>query len=411
MISRVVMPKLTDTMEEGVVVAWKKQEGDPVMAGDVLAEIETDKAVMDLEAFGSGFIRRILANEGETVKAGTLIAIIGELDEDIESALLDPLAPTAEGPPASQISQQQPANSTPGPPVKETPQQPSPESLTKKPTTKASPRARKAAEEKGIDLAGIQGSGPEGQILERDVLQQTEPTGPGQAATTEYPLSQMRKAIARVTTQSKGPVPHFYITAEIAMDEAEKLRGQFNQSQSEAVSMTSLFGRAAVLALTGHPEINASFAGETIRRHHQVDMGIAVALEDGLITPVVRDAARKSLPELSRQIRDLVTRARARQLTPAEYSGATFTISNLGTYEVESFIAVLMPPQASALAIGAIRTVPVVEEETIKGGRRVKVTLSCDHRALDGAQGAEFLQTFKHLLEHPLGLFLPMGSP
>ncbi len=174
--------------------------------------------------------------------------------------------------------------------------------------------------------------------------------------------------------------------------------------------MTALFVRAAVLALTRHPEINASFAGETIRRHHQIDMGIAVALEDGLITPVVRDAARKSLPELSRQIRELVARARARQLTPAEYSGATFTISNLGIYEVESFIAVLMPPQAAALAIGAIRTVPVVEEETVKGGRRVKVTLSCDHRVLDGAQGAEFLQTFKHLLEHPLGLFLPMGS-
>ncbi|RMH04620.1 MAG: 2-oxo acid dehydrogenase subunit E2 [Nitrospirae bacterium] len=415
MITRVVMPKLTDTMEEGVVVAWKKQEGDPVMAGDVLAEIETDKAVMDLEAFGSGFLRKILVNEGETVKAGRLIAVIAELDEDIAPALeAGGSSPSSEAQAAGVAKEEGRSPSPATAPSSMRPETvpPMPDTATQ-PVTRVpiSPRARQTAQALGVNLADVRGTGPDGTIVERDVLayaHQQRRVPPG--ATIEHPLSQMRKAIARVTTQSKGPVPHFYLTMEIAMDHLEQLRRQWKSLSPEPLSHTAMFVRAVTLALMRHPEINVSFAGESIRYHTAIDIGIAVALDDGLVTPVLRNCAEKSLTEIAREASDLIARARAKQLTPAEYSEATFSISNLGEYGVENFLAVLMPPQAAALAIGAIQSVPVADGETLKVGRRMKVTLSCDHRALDGAQGAKFLQTLKSILEHPLEIFLPPNT-
>ncbi len=424
MITRVVMPKLTDTMEEGVVVAWKKHEGDAVDSGDILAEIETDKAVLDLESFGSGVLRKVLVPEGETVKAGKLIAVIGEQDDDIEATLNE----TSE----AQTAAPEPPKDSAAPSRKEKSAQPSPAppnatkgeksssakkeaQETKAETSqdvriKASPRAKVLAKEQGIDLSTIEGSGPEGRIVEADIQGQVDTPKVLERETQDIPLSQMRKAIARVTTSSKAPVPHFYLTTEVAMDQAERLRKQMEEVNNSPLSLTVLFVRAAALALARHPEMNVSFMGETLRRHATIDIGIAVALEEGLITPVIRDCAGKNILQVAEEIRDLFVRAKSQQLTPEEYAGATFSISNLGMYEVDNFIAVLMPPQAASLAIGAVNIVPVARGRAIKLSRRMKVTLSCDHRALDGAQGARFLQSFKRALEKPLELFLPLKT-
>jgi pyruvate dehydrogenase E2 component (dihydrolipoamide acetyltransferase) len=231
------------------------------------------------------------------------------------------------------------------------------------------------------------------------------------SAGTDQPLSQMRKAIARATTQSKAPVPHFYLTSEIDMQEAERLRDQLKQNRTTHPSVTDLLIKAAALALTRHPEINVSFTGSAIRRHASIDIGIAVGLDDGLITPVIRNCGAKSLGDISDESRVLIDRAREKRLQPQEYTDATFSISNLGMFDVENFIAVLIPPQAASIAVGATRGVPVVKDGTVKAGRRMKVTLSCDHRALDGVQGANFLNEFKRILEHPSELLSPKETP
>ena len=410
MITRVVMPKLTDTMEEGVVVSWKKEEGDAVAAGDVLAEIETDKAVMDLEAFGSGFLRKVLVSEGQTVAAGNLIAVIGELDDHIDPVLAD--TSEADATPANRAERpkdvQVKRRSSPSIPEKpsKAPQKPSapPASI------KASPRAKAKAEGLGIDLSTLKGSGPAGRIVEQDVSEQVRSQPARDTKTTERPLSQMRKAIARITTESKAPVPHFYLTAEISMSEAEQLRTQFKAIRQISLPMTTLFVKASALALSRHPEINVSFAGDSLREYARIDIGVAVAVDDGLTTPVIRDCQEKNIIELSNELQTLIDRARHKGLTPEEYSGATFSISNLGMYPIDNFIAVLVPPQAASLAIGAIQSVPVADGQQVKIDRRMKVTLSCDHRALDGAQGAIFLKSLKKILEHPLELFLPDES-
>lgn len=397
MASRVVMPKLTDTMEEGVVLAWKKREGDPIAAGDVLAEIETDKAVMDLEAFASGTIRRLLVQPGETVKAGALIAVIGEPDEDIGPALESAAAPAT-----AAAAKAAPAQT----------QAPAPVQAASGPAVKASPRARKLAEDSGLDPGSLTGSGPGGRVVEDDVRAALARGGEGTGTRTrpapgDRPLSQMRKAIARAMVQSKAPVPHFYLTSEIAMDEAEQWRLRLKQGRHDngpVPGMTDLIIKAVALSLRRHPEINVSFVGDALRSHPTIDIGLAVALEDGLITPVLRDCGEKTLDAIAVETRALIERARDKRLTPPEYSGATFSISNLGMYDVDNFIAVLMPPEAAALAIGAIRDVPVVRQGAVAVGRRMKVTLSCDHRALDGVQGAKFLRELKRILEHPSDL-------
>ncbi len=393
MASRVVMPKLTDTMEEGVLVAWKKCEGDRVEAGEVLAEIETDKAVMDLEAFASGVLRKILVRDGETVQSGTLLAVIAEADEDIAPALSDRVTATPSiggaGKPAAASSAAAPA----APPAPADAARPI-----------ASPRAKALAAERGIDLSTLAGTGPGGRIVEDDVLKATAPP-----AGVDQPLSQMRKAIARTMVQSKAPVPHFYLTAEIDMEEAERFRDRFKQNRQAHPSITDLLIKAAALALVRHPEINVSYVDDAIRRYATVDIGVAVGMEDGLITPVIRDCGRKSLEAISVESRGLIERARQKRLQPAEYRGATFSISNLGMFGVENFIAVLVPPQAASLAVGAVRTLPVVAEGAVGIGRRMKVTLSCDHRALDGQTAAAFLKEFIRILEHPQELAAPAG--
>jgi pyruvate dehydrogenase E2 component (dihydrolipoamide acetyltransferase) len=401
MSSRVVMPKLTDTMEEGVVVKWRKREGEAVATGDVLAEIETDKAVMDLESFSSGILRKILASEGETVKAGTLIAVVAEPDEDIEPVLKQTTAP-APKPPAA-------AGSKESPQKKEAPRKPEAQPAAAD-RIKVSPRARAMAAERGIDLAAVKGTGPGGRIVERDLEAPREPAAKvpaGRPGDVTRPLSQMRKAIARATTQSKAPVPHFYLTIEIDMAEAERLRRLIKQTAGTHPSLNDLIIKAAAMALVRHPEINVSYEGEALRQHASIDIGVAVGLEDGLISPVLRNCGSKSLTQISAEMRDLIERARNKRLSPQEYTGATFSISNLGMYDVESFIAVLIPPEAAALAVGAVRDVTSLEDGTAKVSRRMKVTMSCDHRILDGLQGAKFLREFKRLLEHPLELVPP----
>lgn len=398
MASRVIMPKLTDSMEEGVVVKWRKAEGDHVESGDVLAEIETDKAVMDLEAFASGTLRKILAQEGATVPSGAMIGVIGEPDEDIQALLKESPAPAHQaGAEKAEIAK---------------------EVRAAEPPTDAqahgSPRARTLARERGIDLSKVKGSGPGGRIVERDIeplISQKAPPAEApvrderQAAAREVPLSQMRKAIARITTQSMAPVPHFYVTIEADMAEGQKLLEESKkQSKQSPISINHLVIAAAARALQQHPWINAGFAGESLRVFSNIDIGIAVALEDGLIVPVLRDCGGKSLLQIAEAERALVTRARSRELRPEEYTGATFLISNLGMFDVESFSALILPPAAAALALGSVHEVPVVRDGRVEVGRRLKLTMSCDHRVIDGASAAKFLQSLKQTLEHPRDL-------
>ncbi|MHC9064928.1 dihydrolipoamide acetyltransferase family protein [Nitrospira sp. CMX1] len=387
MASRVVMPKLTDTMEEGVLLEWKKREGDPVQAGEALAEIETDKAIMDLEAFASGILRKILVQNGETVESGKLLGVIGEADEDITEALSDTIMSAA----ATSAKPAAAAATSPAP-------SPMP---TEESRIIASPRARALAAKRGVDLSTVTGTGPSGRIVEEDVANAQEPAAPALPAGTDQPLTQMRKAIARATVQSKAPVPHFYLTREINMEAAEQFRRQFKKERQSHPSMTDLLIKAVALALRKHPELNVSYSGEAIRRYERVDIGVAVGLEDGLITPVIRDCGTKTLETISAESRALIERAKQKRLQPQEYNGATFSISNLGMFGVDNFLAVLIPPQAASLAVGAVRDMPVIVAGAVKAGRSMQVTLSCDHRAIDGVTGARFLTELKRLLEDP----------
>ncbi|MGA6826976.1 dihydrolipoamide acetyltransferase family protein [Nitrospira sp. NS4] len=398
MASRVVMPKLTDTMEEGILLEWKKREGDHVQAGEALAEIETDKAVMDLEAFASGILRKILVRGGETVQSGTLLAVIAEAEEDITPALTDQVtaAPSTGTKPTAAASTAPP----PASPVR-----------TEGARPIASPRAKALAAERGIDLSTIDGTGPGGRIVEVDILKAQGPAMSGLPAGTDQPLTLMRKAIARATVQSKAPVPHFYLTREIDMEAAQQFREQFKQRRQPHPSITDLLIKASAMALTKHPEINVSYLGDVIRTYGRIDIGVAVGMEDGLITPVIRDCGAKTLEAIMAESRALIERAKQKRLQPQEYTGATFSISNLGMFDVDNFIAVLIPPQAASLAVGAIREVPVVAAGSVRVGRRMQVTLSCDHRAIDGVMGAEFLKELQRILEHPQELVAPVGAP
>ena len=438
MASRVIMPKLTDSMEEGVVVKWRKAEGDRVESGDVLAEIETDKAVMDLEAFGSGTLRKILVPEGSTVPSGTLIGVIAEPGEDIQSISKDspapaqkaaaetealgekavprekePVAPgkgsvTRDKEPVARGKEPVPAGSgrageiadpgRAGAMAKE------PAQSGKEAASAISPRVRTLAREQGIDLTAVKGSGPGGRIIERDIKPLT--TTPGskdsgpKPGVQRVPLSQMRKAVVRSATQSKAPIPHFYVTIEADMTDGLRIVEE-SKSAQPAVSINHVIIAACARALRQHPALNAAFAGDAIEIFSSVDIGIAVSVDDGLIVPVLRDCGSKTLGQIAEAERALVTRTRNRQLKPEEYSNPTFLISNLGMYDVENFIAVILPPAAAALAVGSIREMPVAREGRVEVRRRVKMTLSCDHRVIDGVGAAKFLQALKSELEHP----------
>jgi pyruvate dehydrogenase E2 component (dihydrolipoamide acetyltransferase) len=431
MASRVIMPKLTDSMEEGVVVKWRKAEGDRVESGDVLAEIETDKAVMDLEAFGSGTLRKILVPEGSTVPSGALIGIIAEPDEDIQSIAKDSPDPGQKAAAETEAlgedavpREKEPVSREKEPAAREkepAQQAKEPGSRGKEPVPAGSgeagemagsgragpisPRVRTLAREQGIDLTGVKGSGPGGRIIERDVKpvtpkRETKEPAP-KPGVQRVPLSQMRKAVARITTQSKAPIPHFYVTIEADMTAGLRIVEESKSAQS-TVSINHLIIASCARALRQHPAVNASFAGDAIEISSSIDIGIAVSVEDGLIVPVLRDCGSKTLAQIAEAERALVSRTRNRQLQPEEYRNPTFLISNLGMYDVvESFIALILPPAAAALAVGSIREVPVARYGRVEIAPCVKMTLSCDHRVIDGVGAAKFLQALKSELEHP----------
>jgi len=447
-VTKVVMPKLSDAMESGKIIKWLKKEGDRIQGGDILAEVETDKADVEMEAFGAGVLRKILVPAGETAAIGALIGVIAEPGDDI--AALVASAPAGAGTGAGSAAQKTPLRAEPAPvpapagaasatapaprPAAATPSAPPtpvarPAAVVGAPAAvpaglgqgfqsgrvKASPLAKKIAAQTGVDLRLIQGSGPGGRIIRRDV----EAAGsgaapaiamPAAAAGAEFedvPLTQIRAAIARRMPLSKAPVPHFYVTSEVAMDHAWELREQLNTLEGQPkISVNDLVIRACALALLKHPGVNASLQGDAIRVFHRAHIGIAVALEDGLITPVLRDCHARPLAQIAVEARDLVERARNRKLRAQELSGATFSISNLGMFDVTEFSAIINPPEGAILAVGSVRRVPVVDESGLGVGRRMMLTISCDHRVMDGAMGARFLQDVKRLLEEPLRLLV-----
>ena len=411
------MPRLSDTMTEGVVAKWHKSVGDQISEGDLLAEIETDKATMEFEAFPGqeGTLLYIGTGEGETSPVDTVLAILGEEGEDIESlkggsetaeevVTEDAPAPVevqAAPPAAASVS-----DSTPAVPV----------AVPSDGNVKASPLARKLAEERGIDLNMLQGSGDHGRIIKRDV-DSFNPSfhssaQPGLSAVpagvenyTDTPVSQMRKVIAKRLSESKFTAPHFYITMDIDMDRAIDARKALNAQGNTKISFNDLVIKSCALALKKHPTINSAWMGDSVRQSDHVHIGVAVAVEDGLLVPVLRHADLMPLANISASVKDLAGRAKEKKLQPSDWEGNTFTISNLGMFGVEEFTAIVNPPDAAILAVGGIKQVPVVKDAMVVPGNVMKVTLSCDHRVIDGASGAAFLQTLKGFLENPITMF------
>ncbi len=452
MATKVIMPKLSPTMEEGQLSRWLKKEGDKVSMGEPLAEIDTDKATMEMQALGSGVLRKILIQEGESAPLGQLIAVIAEPDEDI-SAL------TSEAPKGAAARSSEPA-----PEEKEIP---APETTSARAAVAAdktaakgagaaevvsgngrqeprhnegapvgrlivSPLAARMAAESGIDLRSVSGSGPGGRIIKRDVedlISHAKAPGPAgsqppqrhlravdsiafqksataqASAYRDEPVSEMRRTIAKRLVTSLGPVPHFFLTIEIEMDRAAEMRKGINELDPDLkISLNDIIIKVAAAALMQHPEVNASFQDKAVRYYEHADIGVAVAIEDGLITPIVRAADQKSLSKIATEVRDLAERARNRKLRPEEFMVATFSISNLGMFGIEEFTAIINPPEGAILAVGAMSLKPVVRNNEIVLRQMMRVTMSCDHRVIDGATGAKFLQTFKKILENPLFL-------
>lgn len=435
MATKVMMEALSPTMEEGRLVKWVKNVGDAVKSGDTLAEVETDKAIMELVARGDGVLRARLVEEGTTSPIGAVIGVIAAPDEDI-SALTSGGAPAAAAPataPAAEApATPQPAAAQPTTPAAP-PQTPNPEPGTAAPgvAVRSSPLARRLAAERGLDLAGIQGTGPNGRVIRRDIEAAGATAAPAAGTTTAAPvaapstgtkptastapaiqidgeykdvaLTQMRKTIARRLGESIGPVPTFYLTSEIDMTNVAKLREQMVAAgDAFKVSINDIVIKAVAIALTRHPECNAHWMGDHIRYFAAAHVGMAVATDDGLIVPVIRDAQAKGLGQIGRDARELAKKARERKLTPAEYSGGTFSVSNLGMFGIDQFTAIINPPEAAILAVGTTETKPVWDGNAFVPRERMRVTMSCDHRIIDGAVGARFLQTLKQLLESPL---------
>jgi pyruvate dehydrogenase E2 component (dihydrolipoamide acetyltransferase) len=432
MATKVVMEALSPTMEEGRLVEWKKGEGDPVAVGDVLAEVETDKAVMELVARAGGTLLKQVVPAGATVPVSELVALIGEPGEAVGNGVgTQPRAGRAAGAapqPASPGEQQatQPVpeldrlvSMPPAPPAR---------AATEAATggrVKASPLARRMAAERGVDLAVIVGSGPEGRIVARD-LEGTSAVQPAQTpsvagrpapatpptlrgvpagAFTDVPLTQIRKTIAKRLAQSIGPIPTFYLTSEVDMERAWDARESLKAlGEGPKVSFNDIVIKAIATALRQHPACNAWWQDDHIRYWNEVHVSMAVAVEDGLITPVIRHTDRKSLREIAAESQDLAARARARRLKPEEYTGGTFSVSNLGMLDIEEFTAVINPPETGIVAVGRIVEQPVVYQGQVAIRRRMRLTMSCDHRVIDGATGAQFLKTVKTMLENPLAL-------
>ena len=418
------MPRLSDTMTEGVVAKWHKQIGDSVNEGDLLAEIETDKATMEFEAFPGqeGKLLYIGTGEGESAPVDTVLAILGEDGEDIEALkggeapVVEEKTPVAEMP-APLVPE--PVVETPAPVAASTPAA-APVAIETDGSIKASPLARKLAADKGVDLSMVKGSGDHGRIVKRDIDSfnpaiHTSPQ-PGVASApsvpagvesfTDTPVSQMRKVIASRLSESKNTAPHFYVTMDIDMDNAIAARKAMNAGGEVKISFNDLVVKACALALKKHPVINSSWMGDFIRSNHHVHIGVAVAIEDGLLVPVLRHADQMPLAAISTSVKDLAGKAKDKKLQPADWEGNTFTISNLGMFGVEQFTAIVNPPDAGILAVGGIKQVPVVKDGQVVPGNVMKVTLSLDHRAADGASGAAFLQTVKGFLENPVTMLV-----
>ena len=399
------MPKLSDTMTEGVVASWLKQVGDEVENGELIAEIETDKATMEFESFFDGVLLHIGVEEGGAAPVDSLLCILGEKGEDIsallESANAEPVS--SEAPAPAPVSAPAPA-----PVAAVAPAAVAAPAPTIPPTNgrlKASPLARKLAEERGINVAQIPGSGESGRIVKRDVEAfngSNAMAAPGVERFTEVGVSQMRKTIARRLAESKFSAPHFYLTVSIQMDTAMDARKSINSAGEVKISFNDMVVKAAALALKKHPAVNSSWMEDRIRYNEHVHIGVAVAVEDGLLVPVVRHADGKRLSQIGTEVREFAGKAKDKKLQPSDWEGNTFTISNLGMFGIDEFTAIINAPDACILAVGGINAVPVVRNGAVVPGHIMKVTLSCDHRVVDGASGAAFLQEFKAMLENPV---------
>lgn len=415
------MPKLSDTMTEGTVVAWKKKKGDKVATGDVIAEIETDKATMEWESPEDGVLTEIFVEEGGKVNVGDKLAFIGA---EGEAASADPEPAKEKAPEAKEAKAE---TKKPAPAKKQEPETASPQTEEKKPATsegsriKASPIARRLAAEQGVDLSTIKGTGPEGRVTENDVRaaskSKTAKTPPPKAPAIEagegarIHLSGMRKVIAERLVASKGPVPHFYLNIEIdagpLMTARAELKSAGEGTDTSKITVNDFVLKAAVQAAVKVPKANASFDEDSIVQYNDVNLAIAVALEEGLVTPVIRSAQTKSLREISEAVKDLASRARNKRMKPEEFQGGTFTVSNLGSYGIDNFSAIINPPQGFILSIGAITKKAVVDDcDSIAVGQRMSIGMSCDHRVIDGALGADYLKELRHLLENPTLLLI-----
>jgi pyruvate dehydrogenase E2 component (dihydrolipoamide acetyltransferase) len=419
----ILMPRLSDTMTEGVIADWHKKVGDPVKKGDILADIETDKATMELESYKEGKLLYVGAAKGEKIAVNDLLAVIG----DEKKVDLDKIIAAAKNKGASPASGAAPTSAAAAPDTAET----SPTnaeatdsglSVTADGRIKASPLAKKLAAEKGIDISKVTGSGDNGRIIKKDVDSYTpgttaapQPAAPrtaapatpaGQVSYDEVPVSQMRKIIARRLAESMFTAPHFYVTMTVDMDKVIESRVKMNEVSPVKISFNDIVLKAVAIALKQHPAINSSWLGDKIRINHHVNIGVAVAIDDGLLVPVVRFADTKSLSQIAAEVKDLAQRAKNKKLQPADWEGSTFTISNMGMFGVDEFTAIINPPDACILAVSSIQAVPVVKNGAVVPGNIMKLTLSCDHRVVDGATGSAFLQTVRSLLEEPLRMMI-----
>jgi pyruvate dehydrogenase E2 component (dihydrolipoamide acetyltransferase) len=424
----VLMPRLSDTMTEGVIASWNKKVGDDVKKGDLLAEIETDKATMELESYKNGKLLYIGAEKGEKIAVNDLLCIIGEEGKvDVQKIVA---AAKSGGQPAQGKQPAQAASAKPqeGPPQQQvsqsTNQQVNPSTIDGR--VKASPLAKKLAAEKGIDISQVPGTGDNGRITKKDIDSFTpskaqpaaqeaqrpaaqvavQPVVQGQESYTDHDLSQMRKAIVKRVSESKYSAPHFYVTMEINMDKAMEARTQMNEISPAKISFNDMVVKAAAMALRQHPAVNSSWMGEFIRQYAHVHIGVAVAIEDGLIIPVVRFADQKTLSQIAAETKDLAGKAKTKKLQPTDWAGNTFTISNLGMMDVDEFTAIINPPDSAIMAVGRIKEIVVKKGDAFGVSNVMKVTLSADHRTLDGAVGAAFLQTFKRYLENPVTMLV-----
>jgi pyruvate dehydrogenase E2 component (dihydrolipoamide acetyltransferase) len=416
----ILMPRLSDTMTEGVIAEWHKKVGDMVKKGDLLADVETDKATMELESYKEGKLLYIGANKGDKVPVNALLCIIGdEKKVDVNKIVA---ASKGGGAAESKSTQSaQPAAEASAKPAAQAAQTAAHDTATNG-RVKASPLAKKLASEKGIDISRVPGSGDGGRITKKDVdnfvpgpggqaqaagKQQAAPSVPqGQVSFEEVPVSQMRKVIAKRLAESKFTAPHFYLTMAINMDKAVESRAKLNEVSPVKISFNDMVLKACAVALKQHPKVNSSWLGDKIRINHHVNIGVAVAVEEGLLVPVVRFADTKPLSQIAKEVKEFAQKAKDKKLQPSDWEGNTFTISNLGMFGIEEFTAIINPPDACILAIGAINQVPVVKDGQIAVGNIMKVTLSCDHRVVDGATGSAFLQTLQGLLEEPLRMLI-----